>query len=277
MSQPIEITSTIEYQMAKWFETNLPGQRVFAPGNVSLWMNMFTDIPQMMGCCDQGVPNLEYRIAGYSIYTGQNAGARDAEVSLLWLRAYGANAIGLTGPHSTEVYKPFWNWQKFDGVIPELWRQDENVVYRVPRKSTDPVRVIPKAAVAPRAPANGLDVEPIEPFVAALEDPAMPTATFRWVNGHEAVIDAETNPGQVVFLQIPPDAGWKAIEDGTQMPIMADPLGMSYLEPAKRGPVQLRLVYDGGAEVGRMRVLLGLGLLLSALMTFTLPLYRRTA
>ena len=174
LTQPIDITSTIEYQMAKAFEANLRDERVFAPGNVSLWMNMFTDVPQVAGCCDQGIPNQEYRIAVYTIYTGQNAGARDAEISLLWLRAYGANAIGTTGPNSTEFFKPYWNWKKFDGVLPELWRQGENVIYRVPRKSTDPVRVIPKSAVTPRAPENGLVIEHLQPFVTALEDPAMP-------------------------------------------------------------------------------------------------------
>ena len=277
LTQPIEITTTIEYQMAKAFEANLGNQRVFAPGNVSLWMNMFTDVPQVAGCCDQGIPNQEYRIAVYTIYTGQNAGARDAEISLLWLRAYGANAIGVTGPNSTEFFKPYWNWKKFDGVLPELWRQGENVIYRVPRKSTDPVRVIPKSAVTPRAPENGLVVEPIQPFVAALEDPAMPAATFRWVNRHEAVIDTETSAGQVIFLQISHDAGWKAIEDGIVLPVNVDPLGMSYVEPVKRGPVQLRLIYDGGSEVQLTRVLLGLGLLLVAVLVFTLRLYRRNA
>ena len=276
LSQPIEITSTIEYQMAKAFEANLRGERVFGPGNVSLWMNMFTDVPQMNGCCDQGIPNQEYRIAVYTIYTGQNAGTRDAEISLLWLRAYGANAIGMTGPNSTEFFKPYWNWKKFDGVLPELWRQGDNVIYRVPRKSTDPVRVIPKSAVAPRAPENGLVVEPVQPFVSALEDPAMPPATFRWINRHEAVIDTETNPGQVIFLQVSHDPGWKAIEDGIVLPVIEDPLGMSYVEPVKRGPVQLRLVYDGGPEVRLTRVLLGLGLLLTMIMATTLPLYRRT-
>jgi hypothetical protein len=277
MTQPIDITSTIEYRMAKWVEANFRNQRVFVGGNISFWMNMFTDVPQVAGCCDQGVPNQEYRIALYAIYTGQNAGTRDAEISILWLRAYGANAIGVTGPNSTEFFKPFWNWQKFDGVLPELWRSGENAIYRVPRKSTDPVRVIPKAAVAPRAPMHGLDIEPIQPFVAALEDPAMPAATFRWVNRHEAVIDTETQPGQVIFLQINHDPGWKAIADGKVLPLLADPLGMSYVEPVKSGPVQLRLVYDGGGEVQEMRVLLGLGLLLiGALVFFNRPQVPRT-
>ncbi|MGH9646133.1 MAG: hypothetical protein ACRD4E_04880, partial [Bryobacteraceae bacterium] len=277
LSQPIDITSTIEYQMAKWFEANLGNQRVFAPGNVSLWMNMFTNVPQVAGCCDQGIPNQEYRIAVYTIYTGQNAGARDAEISLLWLRAYGANAIGTTGPNSTEFFKPYWNWKKFDGVLPELWRQGENVVYRVPRKSIDPVRVIPKAAVMPRAPENGLVIEHLQPFVNALEDQAMPAATFHWVNRHEAEVDTATGAGQVIFLQISHDAGWKAIEDGIVLPVNVDPLGMSYVEPVRRGPVHLRLVYDGGSEVQLTRIFLVAGLLMVAALVFTRPLYRKTA
>jgi hypothetical protein len=224
-------------------------------------MNMFTDVPQIAGCCDQGIPDQEYRIALYAIYTGQNAGARDSEISLLWLRAYGANAIGVTGPNSTEFFKPFWNWQKFDGVLPELWRRGENAIYRIPRKSAGPVRVIPRAAVAPRAPVHGLDIEPIQPFVSALEDPSL-----RWVNRHEAVIDTVTRPGDVIFLQISHDAGWKAIEDGIMLPVRADPLGMSYVEPARSGPVHLRLVYDNRAEIRQMRILLALGLLLIPLL-----------
>jgi len=277
LTQPIDITSTIEYQTAKWLETNLREERVFASGTISLWMNLFNDVPQMAGCCDQGVPNQEFRIAAYTIYTGQNAGAQDAEISLLWLRAYGANAIETTGPNSTEFYKPYWNWKKFDGVIPEMWRQGENVVYRVPRKSADPVRVIPKSSVMPSAPENGLVIEHLQPFVMALEDPGMPPAGFHWVNRHEAVIDAETNAGQVIYVQISHDAGWKAIEDGTVLPLIKDPLGMSYVEPLKRGRVQLRLVYDGGSEVQVARVFLGLGLLLTAILAITLPLYRKSA
>jgi hypothetical protein len=39
------------------------------------------------------------------------------------------------------------NWREFDGVLPELWRGTDSAIYRVPRKSTDPVRVIPRDRV----------------------------------------------------------------------------------------------------------------------------------
>jgi hypothetical protein len=264
VTRPIDITTTIEYRMAKWFDGHMNGARVFAPGNVSLWMNLFTDTPQVMGCCDQGVPHVAYRILNYTIYTGQAMGAREAADSLLWLRAYGVRAIGVSGPASTNAYKPFWNPTKFEGLLPVLWREGDNVVYRIPAKADDPARVIPRSSVAIRTPAKGLDVQPFEVLVKALEDERLPAATFRWVNRHEAIVDAQTAPGQVIFLQISHDAGWRAEQDGMPLPVYPDALGMMYVEPARAGRTEVHLIYDGGTERKVARVLFACGLLLWA-------------
>ncbi len=264
-TQPIDITSTIEYRMARWFEANMGGRRVFAPGNVSLWMNVFTDTPQLAGCCDQGIPDQEYRIATYTIYTGQNAGARDAEISLLWLRAYGADAVGVTGPASTEYFKPFWNPRKFDRVLPVLWRSGDNAVYRVPRASASLAHVVPEEALVSRPPENGLDVDPLRPFVAALENPGAPPASFRWVSGHEAEVEARLGPGDVIALQVTYDKGWRATENGLELPIARDALGMMSIDPGHDGPCRIRLVWDGGFErrAARGMAILGWVLLLA--------------
>jgi hypothetical protein len=258
-TQPIDITETIEYRMAKWFEANLADQRVFAPGSVSLWMNLFTDTPQMVGCCDQGIPHIADRIAFYTIYTGQNAGARDAQVSLLWLRAFGVGAIGVTGPGSTEITHAFANWEKFDGVLPELWRDGDDAIFRVPRKSPWPVRVIPKRAIVPRTPDHGLATEALEPFVAALEDPTLPEASWKWINRHQVRIDAATQPGQVVYIQASYDPGWTATQNGEPLPAHSDPLGLMYVEPTGSGPVHLELTYTA-PHWTRMLVAFGLAM-----------------
>lgn len=257
--QPIDIHTTIEYRMAKAFESRAPGERVFAPGNVSLWMNMFTDVPQVAGCCEQGTPNHEYRIAAYTIYTGQNAGARDAEISLLWLKAYGAGAIGVTGPASTEYFKPFWNPRKFDGVLPELWRDGGDAIYRVPRRSASLAHVIDRSALVTRPPENGLDVAPLEPLVAQLDDPARPAASFRWSDLHTAEIHAETAPGQVIFVQVTYDRGWRATEGGVEREVVPDALGMMAIVPLHAGPCDIRLRYEGSAEARLASILQLLG------------------
>jgi hypothetical protein len=261
LTRPIDITTTIEYRMAKWFDANMHGTRVFAPGNVSLWMNMFTDVPQVAGCCDQGIPTQEHRIAVYTIYTGQNAGPRDAEISLLWLRAYGAGAIGVTGPASTEWFKPYWNPRKFDGVLPVLWRDGDNVVYRVPRLSSSLAHVVPKSALVSHPPENGLVVEPLAPLVEALENPRMPPATLRWLSQHEAHIDAHLGAGQVIFVQASYDPGWRATENGLDREIAPDALGMMAIDPGHTGECSIELVYDGGTEARLARVMRVSGLL----------------
>ncbi len=260
-TRPIDISSTVEYRMSQAFASAFPTQRVFAPGNVSYWMNLFNDVPQVAGCCDQGVPSIAYRIATYAIYTGQNAGSHDTGNSLLWLRAYGANAVGTTGPHSTETYRPFWNWRKFDGVLPEVWHQEEGVIYRIPRKSTDPVRVIPRSSLLIKRPVSGLDTANLSRFVTALEDPAIPAPHFRWLNRHEALVDAEVRSGDVIYLQIGNDRGWHAEQNGQPRAMNTDALGMMYVSPQSTGQVQLHLIYDGGKEAVITRILQAIGLL----------------
>jgi hypothetical protein len=265
ITAPLDITSTIEYRMAKWFDAHMEGRRVFAPGNVALWMNMFTDVPQVAGCCDQGIPNVEYRIADYVIYTGQNAGSRDAEISLIWLKAYGAAAIGVTGPHSTEYFKPYSNPRKFDGVLPELWRDGDNVIYGIPRPSYSLAHVIDRSAVVLRGPANGLVVEPLQPLVAALDNAKPPFATFRWLNQHAADINATVGRDDLVFVQETYAAGWRATEQGVPLTITPDALGMMEIHPTHAGLNTIRLVYDGGAEAVWTRWLQLAGLMLAGL------------
>jgi hypothetical protein len=256
---PIDITQTIEYRMAKWFNANMQGRRVFAPGNVSLWMNMFTDVPQVAGCCDQGVPTQEHRIAVYTIYTGQNAGDRDAAISLTWLKAYGADAIGVTGPRSSEYFKPYWKPWKFDGVLREMWRDGDNAVYEVPRRSRSLAHVIPAAAVVKTPPENGLITGPMEPLIGALDDPANAPASFRWLNRHEAVVEATLREGDVVFVQISHDPGWRVFEGNVERAAKPDALGLMVIDPGHAGPVKLRLIYDGGPERPLVQVISAAG------------------
>lgn len=261
-TQPIDITRTIEYRMAKWFDGNMHGQRIFAPGNVSLWMNMFTDVPQTVGCCDQSVPTFEHRVAFYTIYTGQNAGTRDAEISLLWLKAYGANAVGVTGPKSTENIKPFRNPEKFRGVLPELWRDGDDVVYGIPRRSSSLAFVMAPSQVVARAPIHGLDVEPLIPYVAAMESPDVPAASFQWLNQHQARIEADLSGGQVLSAQITYDPGWRASIGSVEQPIASDALGLMVIRPECRGHCSIDLVYDGGREGKLTRVAQVFGIVL---------------
>jgi hypothetical protein len=271
LTRPVEIRSTIEFREADWFSRNLPGTRVFAPGSVAIWMNAFNDAPQMVGCCDQGVPSLEHRIAFYTVYVRDQAGGREAEYSLLWLKAYGAAAVGVSGLRSREWFKPYSNPRKFEGVLPVLWRDNDDVIYQVSPGPYSLAHVIRPDQEVRRAPIHGLDVEPLRPFVAALEDSALPPARFDWLNQHEARIETTMQPNQILSVQVSYAPGWRAEANGMPARVRRDALGLTIVEPRCSGSCRVALTYDGGAEQRWTRTAQTAAILLCVL----LPLRRR--
>jgi len=253
-TKPVIMENTIEYRAAKWLERNAPGERVFAPGSIALWINVFTDTPQMVGCCDQSLPSLDHRLAFYTVYTGQNAGIHDAEDSILWLKAYGATIIGVPGPASKEFFKAFWNPRKFDSVLPVVWREDDTTLYRVPGRSESLAHVIPRACEVRRRSSHGLDLDPLRPYVTALDDATLPLADMRWLNAHEARIETTLQPGQIVSVQVSYAPGWRATANGAPVPLHSDALGLVIAEPHCNGFCAIDLVYDSPPEAHYTRL-----------------------
>jgi hypothetical protein len=266
ITRPIDVAKTIEYREAQWFEQNMPGKRVFAPGSVDMWMNAFTDVPQVLGCCDQGVPTLALRIAVYTVYTRDQQGDREGPNSALWLKAYGAAAVGVSGPHARESYRPYTNPGKFDGILPVLWRDGDDVIYGVTQGPYSLAHVIRSGEEVSRTPVHGLDVAPLQAYVAALEDPSRVPAKFEWRNQHEARIEAKLSTGELISVQVNNARGWRAEANGHLVPIRSDGLGWMIIDPACQGACTVDLLYDGGPERRWTRVAQWFAVLLCALL-----------
>jgi len=245
---PIDITSTIEYKTARWIGTNLPGRRVLASGDVGTWFNVFNDNPQLSSGHDPFSPNWMLNIGVYTIYTGDNAGASDAQISITWLKAFGCHAVTVPGPNSREYYKPFRNPRKFEGVLPVLWHEEDDTIYAVPGRSASLAHVIPTSAVVRRPPVNGLDIEDVARYVAALDDPAWPEAPFTWTDPEHGHISASVHPGQAVAMQVTYDRGWVAKTNGRSVPIDRDGIGLMVLRPDCDGQCDIDVVFEGGLE-----------------------------
>ena len=254
LMRPIDICQTVEYRVADWLDRNGPYARVFAPGSISLWLNTFTDTPQLAGCCYQSSPNFESYVAAYTVYTDQNAGDRGAYYSLIWLKAFGVQAIAMDGPGSTEVYHPYAHPQKFDATLRPLWKQGDNEILEVPERTAGLAHVIPEAALPRRTPIHGLDVAPLLPYVAALDDPALPPAAMRWRNRHDATIQARLSKQQLISVQLTYTKGWHATIDGQPREVMPDAIGLLAIRPRCEGDCVIRLTYDGGAEMTIARI-----------------------
>jgi hypothetical protein len=246
--QSIDMTRTIQYKTASWIDANLKGLRTMVSGDVGTWFNVFSDNPQLGAGHDPFSPNWMAEVAVYTIYTGQNAGDRDAEYSILWLKAYGCHAITVPGPRSREDYRPFRNPRKFDGMLPLLWHDEDDSIYAVPQRSTSLAHVIPAEAAVVRPPIHGLDVPEVARFVAAMENPAFPLADFSWQSGTRARIVTEAHPGQVVAVQVSYDPGWVATANGRPAAVTRDGIGLIALHPSCDGRCEIELSFDGGAQ-----------------------------
>ena len=246
--RPADVHQTVEYRSARWIAQNLPGVRVMVGGDATYWFDYWTENPQLSGGHDGLAPNMMQRIATYTIYSGQNAGERDAAYSIFWMKAFGVGAIYVAGPNSPDRVHGFARPAKFDGVLPEEWRDRDTVVYRTGVRSTSLAHVIPAAAEVATRPIHGLDTGPAEPYVKALDDPSLPEPTVRWESPGRVQIDAVTAPGQVVSVQATYDRDWRATSEGKDLAVHPDALGLMIVVPPHPGPSRITLQFTGGTE-----------------------------
>ena len=250
--RPVDMTKSSEYKTARWFDAHMPYSRVMAPGSTSFWLNAFTDTPQLAGCCPQGVLYQTIPIAIYGINTDLTAENRAFENSLLWLKALGVRAVAVAGPRSTEVYKPLFHPGKFEGRLPVLWRDQDDVIYQVSDSSYSLAHAVSPGELVQRTPMDGVDSAPLIPYVAAME---IPGAALRmsWSDNETAAISGKLKPGQVVSVQVTAHTGWRATVNHSPREIFADKLGFLAIVANCTGDCTIELHYDGGFEVRAAR------------------------
>jgi hypothetical protein len=248
----IDIHRTIEWRTAHWVDGNLSGVRVYAPGTIAFWFNAFTDVAQLAGGFDQGdiqraMPTVHHQIV---------AGA-DGAVARDWLRIYGCDAVIVSGPASEEQLKPYAYAypRKFEGVLPVLWRESDVTIYAVPRRSRALAQVVRPTDLAPGFPPDASRPAELQPFLAALDDPGLPPATFEWLGTRHARIAADLQPGHLIAVQVAYHSGWSARVNGQARRVWGDPLGLTIVDPRCDGPCVVDLAYDGGIEMTFLRVL----------------------
>jgi len=272
---PQDIHSTIEWKTAHWLNEHWTGGRVMVPGSSAFWLTAFSDTPELWGF-DQALTDYTLRGAVFAIYHGEPAGTHNAEDGVLWLKALGVQAVGVSGPSSTEFYKQFGNPKKFEGVLEPLWRgSSDDVIYRVGTRPESLARVIPRSALVARTPVTGLDVDPLRPYVAALDDIRMPRAEFRWTSMHSADITTNLEAGQILSVQMAWHKGWHALANGRPTPVLRDAIGLVYIDPAVSGPCKIEMRYDGGAEMRAARWISPIAALLLAAACVPAVLKRR--
>jgi hypothetical protein len=246
----IDIRRTIEWRTAHWTDGHLSRARVYAPGSIAFWFNAFNDVAQLGGGTDQANIQRVWPAVRYQILSGP-----DGTVARDWLRVYGCDAVIVSGPASEEQFKDFVYPRKFEGLLPVLWRESDVTIYAVPRRSATLAHVVRQADLAPRFPPDASRPTELRPFLAALEDPGLPPATFQWLSTRQARIAAGLRPGLLLAVQVAYHSGWSARVNGQARRVWGDALGLMIVDPRCDGPCVVDLAYDGGTEMTFFRVL----------------------
>lgn len=240
---PVDIAQSAPFREARWISTHLPGQRVLVAGEGEWLFNLFSDNPQMGAGHEPTAPNWIQRVAVYTIFSGHNAGAEDGAISILWLKAFGCGAIVVPGRESKDHYHAIANPDKFDGLLPLVWREGGDSIYQVPLRSTSLAHVLPRSAIVTRQPANGLDVDQVRRYVDALQP-----ASIAWENPDHARIAARMDSSKVLSVQITYDPGWQAHVGKRQVATSYDQLGFIVVDPGCVGDCSVDLEFTGGVE-----------------------------
>lgn len=259
----------IEYRLTDWLARNLPGERILATGSLRFWFNTWHDLAQVGGGSDQGVLN-QSSVGALWVAIHDP----DPEWAVLWLQAAGAGAVVVHDARSQEVYHDFPHPRKFDGRLQVIYDSGEgDRIYRVPRRFTEPVRVVELARLKSIRPLReSPDRENVRAYVDAVE--RGPDKPVHWRReGLEAMrLSTTLAPGEAILVQESYDPYWRAYSDGTRLPVRSDPMGFLLVEPPP-GEHDIRLVFELPLEnrLGRVASALAAGLLIVLL----LPVRRR--
>jgi len=243
MIRPVNISETIEYRTAKWIEDRFAEQRVMMPGSIGQWLNAFVATPNFAGGSFPTAPNWTQQAALYNVYASPKA-----DEAITWLKAFGVQAVAVSGPNSHEYWKPYRSPQKFEGVLPILWREDDVTVYLLPQRDSSLFHVVPESAIVRDQPLYGDDLAEVRRYVAALDSPLYPQAESKWDGWNRALVQGAVSKDQVVSVQMNYHPGWHARANGNAASIFKDGLGLMAVKPRCDGPCAIELSYDGGWE-----------------------------
>jgi hypothetical protein len=245
-----------------------PQGRVFATGGMRFRMNSWFDIPQVGGGFDTGLRNRVPWDLAYNIRSAKDSRpGHETQDALLELKAMGTEYVVVHGPRSREYYRDFVRPERVSSALPAVYREEDDIIYALPARPLANL-LNPEELPGKDAPARPWV---LEPYIAALEDPARPAFRTRWLGADTLAIDGVAPPGRLVAVRVNADPGWQAFQDGRAISIEIDNLGFMVLRPAAAAATHLLLHYRATAEPRFMAALSALSWMAALAALFLCP------
>ena len=249
-------TNRVEYRVTDWLWKNMPGARAYATGSVRFWFDTWHDLAQVGGGSEQGLLNSQAETAQWETNLGPNA-----QPAILWMQALGVDVICVADKQSQEVFKDFKYPHKFDGILTVLFDdQQGNVLYKVPRRWPDRIRVVETARLnAVKPPRFNDDVQNLQGYADVLEKGPDSPAILRRAGTDAMRAHANVGPGQSVVVQETYDPAWHAWSGGKPLVVRKDAMDMMVID-APPGDREISIAFLTPLEnkVGRVLTLLTL-------------------
>ena len=248
----VDLQTRSEYTTSRWLDENLHGGRVYASGSLSFWLNAFSDTPQLIGCCDQGLAMPALADAAYKINT--DAGPIYTEAARAWLLSLGVDAFVVSGPESTDEYKDFQHPERFEAgrfaeMFPVLHREHGDTVFQVAGQLPSLAHVIrPEERLAPH-PGKNVDYPDVLQYWGAIAHPGREQATFQWLHNGAARIRAKLRKDDLLAVRVAGFPGWKATQGGARRTVSVDALGFLVVAPECEGECTIDLTWTGRPDL----------------------------
>jgi hypothetical protein len=169
---------------------------------------------------------------------------RETADTLLQLKAMNTQYVVIHGPKSREYYRDYIHPERITAALTPLYHEEDDAIYGLPAR--------PLANLVSREELPGEDAAAkpwvLERYVAAMEDAARPVLQTRWLRTTAMAIDGAIPAGRLVAVRVNADPGWRAAQDGREIPIEADNLGFIVLRPAAVAATRIELEYRATAE-----------------------------
>jgi hypothetical protein len=164
--------------------------------------------------------------------------------TLLQLKAMNTQYLVIHGPKSREYYRDYIHPERLTAALAPVYHEEDDTIYGLPAR--------PLAHLVSREELPGVDAAEhpwvLGRYIAAMEDAARPVLRARWLRTDALAIDGATPAGRLVAVRVNADPGWRAAQDGREIPIETDNLGFMVLGPAPAAATHIELEYHATAE-----------------------------
>jgi hypothetical protein len=243
---PAPAETTLEYQVGKRLAERHPEGRVFVSGGVRFRLNSWFDLQQVGGAFETGLTNRVPVELAYRIRTAET----NAADMLMFLKVMGTEYVAAHGEKSTEYYRDFRRPDRLDS-IPVVYKSGDDAIHELRR------RPLAHLVTETELPAQDVLEHPssMERFVAAIEDASRPVLKVEWPDVSKLWITGPVRPGDLVAVQVNAADGWKAFQEGREIPWTADRMGFLVLHASPSVKTRIEVNYEGTTEQRAMAVI----------------------